>query len=49
MRCHGDDLISGSFDTTIRRWSIRRALDASEVDAIPITKKPGTDSSLPTR
>lgn len=49
MRCLGDDLISGSFDTTIRRWSIRRALDASEVDAIPITKKPGTDSSLPTR
>lgn len=49
MRCQGDDLISGSFDTTIRRWSIRRALDASEVDAIPITKKPGTDSSLPTR
>ena len=49
IRCRGDELISGSFDTTIRRWSIRRALEASEVDVIPITKKPGTDSSLPTR
>ncbi len=49
IRCRGDELISGSFDTTIRRWSIRRALEASEVDVIPITKKPGTDSTLPTR
>jgi WD40 repeat protein len=49
MRCQGDELITGSFDTTIRRWSIQQALDASEIDAIPITKKPGTDSSLPTR
>lgn len=49
MRCLGDDLISGSFDTTIRRWSIRQALESSEIDNIPITKKPGIDSLLPTR
>ncbi len=49
LRCHQDELISGSFDTTIRRWSIRKALESSEIDVIPITRKPGTDTSLPTR
>lgn len=49
LRRSGDDLISGSFDTTIRRWSISQALKTREIDVIPISKKPGTEAPLPTR